>query len=68
MKLIALKEHTPDGSRHLKVGEEFEISVSSANFLIATGRAKLADDETVEATEEPKKKGRYNRRDVRAAS
>ena len=68
MTLIALKDFTPDCSRHLKVGDRFEMSVASGNFLIATGRAKLADDETVEVTEEPKKKGRYARRDMRAAS
>lgn len=68
MKLIALKDHTPDGVRHLKVGEKFDISVSAGNFLIATGRARPDDEEIVESTDEPQKKGRYNRRDMRAAS
>lgn len=59
MKLISLQDQTIDGTRHLKVGEKFEMSDASGRFLIATKRAKIDN------TEEPKK-GKYNRRDMRA--
>lgn len=61
MKLISLQDQTVDGSRHLKTGEEFEMSEASARFLIATKRAKPKESDE---SKEPK---RYNRRDMRAA-
>lgn len=61
MKLIALVDFTPDGIRHLKAGDPFEISDTSAKVLVSTNRAKVAD-------EDKPKKGRYERRDMRAES
>lgn len=62
MKLIAVKDHTPDGSRKLKAGEPFEISDGAAKLLVASGLAKYAE----EAPQQPKAKGSYKRRDMTA--
>lgn len=59
IKLIALKDHSPDGARQVKRGEVFEISATAAPILIATKRAEFVD--------KPKKSsGTYKRRDMRA--
>lgn len=69
MKLIALKDFTPDGVRRLKAGEVFEISDKSSHILIATKRAKPVDKPVEKPSDEEKpKKGQYSRRDMRAAS
>ena len=58
--LIALKSFSPDGSRQIKKNEKFTMSDSSARFLIATKRAKLALET------EHMDHGKYKRRDMRA--
>lgn len=60
-KLIAEKDFSPDGSRKLKIGEEFEMSDSAARLLVATRRAKYKEPIT-----EPLKPNRYKRKDMRA--
>ncbi len=49
MKLISLQDQNLDGSRHLKVDEEFEMSERSARFLIRTKRARPANAKVVVA-------------------
>lgn len=62
MKLLeALIDLNPDGSNHYKRGDIFEMSDSSAAFLIKLGKAKLA----AEDAKEPKRR-QYLRRDLRA--
>lgn len=63
MKLIALKNFSPDGIRELKAGEAFTISDSAGRFLVAIKHAKPVG-EGADAQEE--KRGRYKRRDIRA--
>lgn len=63
MKLIALRDFTPDGSLKLKKGDTFEMSETSGRFLIATHRARVDGSELAEL--EPKVKA-YKRRDMRA--
>lgn len=66
MKLIALKEHTPDGSNRYKVGQRFEISAASARLLIALNLAKL--DVEDDKREDDKRSHLYKRRDMKAES
>jgi len=47
MKLISLQDQNLDGSRHLKVDEEFEMSDRSARFLIRTKRARPANAKVI---------------------
>lgn len=58
VKLIALRDFSPDGSRKLKTGERFTMTESSARLLIALNRARL-DEEPVTET-----KRTYKRRDM----
>lgn len=61
MKLISLQDFNLDGSKKLKVGEVFEMSWASAQFLIATKRARAADDQPERDKPKP-----HTRKDVRA--
>lgn len=75
MKLIALKEHTPDGTNRYKKGQRFEMSAAAARVLIAL---KLAapDVETLSTTaveakrteDDSKRAHLYKRRDLKAES
>lgn len=65
--LIATKAVRHGGEFH-DVGGRFEATQQHARVLIAIGKAKLAPDEDKAEPEsvDPKGKGTYNRRDLKA--
>jgi hypothetical protein len=61
VRVVALTDHTPDGSREYKAGDVYVISESSARLLVKLKLVRIEEDS-------PSVKGRYNRRDLRAES
>lgn len=61
IKVIALRDHSPNGSDKYKKGQTYEISESAAKILVATHCVKYATVET-----EPKKKNEYRTRRMTA--
>lgn len=57
MKVIALKQHSPDGSKHYQPGDVYELSESSARILAAMGFVRI---------ESEAQKRIYKRRDMKA--
>jgi hypothetical protein len=60
VKVIAVKSHTPDGSKRYKVGAVYEVSERAAKTLLAYGLVKMAPEDA------PRRE--YHRRDMKAES
>lgn len=63
MKVVTIKNHNVDGSHHYKVGDVYEVTDRTANFLASLGYVQLAA-EPLEIVFDDKK--RYKRRDLRS--
>lgn len=68
MIVVALKPHSPDGSKSYQTDEEYEIDPPSAETLIAFGLVRRRDLNAEDSKPEEVSNGRYSRRDVRRKS
>jgi hypothetical protein len=62
VRVVALTDHSPDGSNRYRKGDVYVLSESSARLLVKLNMVRIEEDDSAKA------KGRYNRRDMRAES
>lgn len=61
VKVVALKNHSPDAARRYRAGDVYELTEKSARFMVALGFVRLADN-----SPEDTSRRTYKRRDLQA--